>query len=134
MEETPMSEHLSVVERYFTFWNEADPERRTKLAPRVFADDFSYVGPRITADGPGGVIEVARQLAEELPGIRFRRIGAVDAHHNRLRYGWEILRPDGETRFAAGTDIVEVTEDGRMQAVTVFLDQAPDIAGTPHHE
>jgi len=98
----------------------------------VFVDDFSYVGPQVTADGPSGVIGVARQFAEHLPGIQFRRIGEVDAHHNRLRYGWEILRPDGETRFATGTDIVEVAEDGRMQAITVFLDQAPDFAGAPH--
>jgi hypothetical protein len=134
MEDLSMSENITVVDRYFAFWNEADPERREELALRVFADDLSYVGPQITAEGPGGVIKVARQFAEHLPGIHFRRIGEIDAHHNRLRYAWEILRPDGETRFAAGTDIAEVAEDGRMQAITVFLDQAPSFADAPHHE
>ena len=33
---------------------------------------------------------------------------------------------------SAGTDIVAVANDGRMQAITVFIDQAPDFGGAPH--
>lgn len=124
-----MSEINAVVDRYFAFWNEADPERRQMLASRVFADDLRYVGPLITAEGRDEIEAVAQRLASEMPGLSLQPIGEVEEHHDRLRYRWEIIRPDGETRFAAGTDIAIMAEDGRLRAITVFLDQPPVIQG-----
>lgn len=127
-----MSEINAVVDRYFAFWNEADPARRATLASRVFTDDLRYIGPLITAEGRGEIEAVAQQLASEMPDLTLRPIGEVEEHHDRLRYRWEIIRPDGETRFAAGTDIAIVAEDGRLHAITVFLDQPPVFDGDHH--
>ncbi len=57
------------------------------------------------------------------PGLRFRRTSNVDAHHDRVRFGWE-LGPDGGPALAGGLD-VGVVVDGRLQTVTGFLDFAP---------
>ncbi|MFH8381496.1 hypothetical protein ACH4E7_11205 [Kitasatospora sp. NPDC018058] len=42
---------------------------------------------------------------------------------------------EGEgTSFAAGTDVVQLDEDGRITAVTVFVDRAPEgFDAAAHH-
>ncbi|MFC7219210.1 hypothetical protein ACFQLX_13685 [Streptomyces polyrhachis] len=46
-------------------------------------------------------------------------------HHDRARLRWEILLGDG-TSFAAGTDVVHLDGDGRISAITAFLDRTPE--------
>jgi hypothetical protein len=60
------------------------------------------------------------------PGMRFARIGTVDAHNERLRFSWS-LSPEGGTALVKGTDFAEV-RDGKLCAVTGFFDLLPQAA------
>ena len=44
----------------------------------------------------------------------------VDSHHEFLRFGWELVGPDGAVALA-GLDVAEVADDGRLRRVTGFF-------------
>jgi hypothetical protein len=49
----------------------------------------------------------------------------VDVHHDRVRFRWKAVPDGGEEPVAAGTDFGVLASDGRLRAVTGFLDQMP---------
>ena len=126
-----MTDVNRAIDRYIALWNEPDPERRRELIAQTFTEDASYLGPLLGGDGHAGLAALADNIEEHLGGYRFALTGEIDAHHDRVRYAWEILPPEGAPRFAAGTDFAVIAADGRLQSVTAFLDQAP--AEPPPH-
>ncbi len=64
----------------------------------------------------------------QFPGHRFRPTGAIDAHHDWARWGWELVGPDGGATVAAGVDVAVLAPDGRLRAVTVFFHQPAGAA------
>jgi hypothetical protein len=57
----------------------------------------------------------------QFPGARFELVGAPDAHHDRVRFTWHLYGADG-AKIATGYDFATITEDGRLRAVTGFLE------------
>jgi hypothetical protein len=118
-----MSEFNDLVERYIAVWNEIDPERRERLIAETFSKGASYVDPLMASEGHAAINGMVRAVQERFPGYRFRRAGAVDGHHDRIRFGWE-LAPEVGPVVAKGTDFATVA-GARMTTVTGFIDQAP---------
>jgi hypothetical protein len=116
-----MTDIERTVEGYFDMWNEADPARRRKLIERTWAPVASYVDPMFSADGYEELDEMVAGVHQQFPGHRFRLTGAVDAHHNRVRWGWELARPDGGGAVASGVDFAVLATDGRLGEVTGFI-------------
>jgi hypothetical protein len=129
-----MNDRNMLVDRYFEMWNESDPVRRRDLIVATFTQDASFLGPLLQGEGRDGIEALTNRVHENLAGHRFVRTGDIDAHHDRVRFNWEILPPDGQPRFAAGVDFWIVSGDGRLRLGTAFLDQAPDLEGVAHHE
>jgi hypothetical protein len=111
-----------LIDRYIAIWNETDEERRRSLIARTWAEDASYLDPVLQADGPASIDAMVRAVHERFPGHRFRRTGDPDAHHDRVRFSWE-LAPDRGAAGVSGTDFAVLTTDRRFQAVTGFFDQ-----------
>ena len=61
------------------------------------------------------------------PGFVFRLLGPVDAHHDQLRFTWE-LGPDGAEAPIVGSDVALLDAEGRISAVLGFLDRVPATA------
>jgi len=57
------------------------------------------------------------------PGHRFQLTGDIDAHHDRARWDWALVGPDGGVPVAAGVDVATFAPDGRLRAVTGFFHQ-----------
>ena len=117
-----------VIDRYIAIWNETDPARRRDLIAQTWTEDASYLDPLLSGDGRDGIDAMVRGVQERFPGHRFRRTGAIDAHHDRVRFSWE-LAAEGEPPLVAGVDFGVIAPDGRLRAVTGFLDQAPVLQG-----
>jgi hypothetical protein len=81
--------------------------------------------------GAAALSEFRAMFVEHVGPATFRARTAPDHHHDRARLRWEIVLADG-TSFAEGTDVMTLAPDGRIAAVTAFLDRAP--AGFDHHE
>lgn len=52
-------------------------------------------------------------------------MGEVDAHHDVLRFTWELVPDGGGESVVIGTDVLELTEDGLVGAVSGFFDKVP---------
>jgi hypothetical protein len=47
----------------------------------------------------------------------------VDAHHDRVRWSWELATPEGPA-IATGVDFAVLAEDGRLREVVGFFEPA----------
>jgi len=118
-----MTNPVELVDRYLDGWNETDAGRRRALIAATWTDAATYLDPMMQGEGRDGIDAMIRAVQDRFPGHRFRRAGEVDAHHDRIRFSWE-LAAEGGPALAKGTDF-GVLADGRFQVVTGFLDQLP---------
>ena len=112
-----------VVDGYFAMWNETDPGRRREAIAAAWSQDGSYVDPMLEAEGAEALDRMVAAVHERFPGHRFQLVGAIDAHHDRARWGWELAGPDGGPAVVAGVDFAVLTPDGRLREVTGFFEQ-----------
>ena len=116
--------HDQLIERYIACWNEGDAARRRALIASTFTEGAQYCDPVLQGEGHAGIDALIAAAQGHFPGLRFRRRGGAEAHHDRLRFAWE-LGPEGAAAIAGGTDMAVVAADGRLAAVTGFIDFAP---------
>jgi SnoaL-like domain len=110
--------------RYLAAWNETDPAARGEALAALFADDVRYTDPLVTAEGRDALDETIGAVQQQFPGSTFRLAGPVDAHHDQLRFTWE-LGPAGQEAPVAGFDVAVLDGDGRIRTVLGFLDRVP---------
>jgi hypothetical protein len=116
----------STIERYFAVWNETDQARRRELIAEAWSADASYLDPLFSAEGRDGVDGMVGAFQAQMPEHRFRLASAVDSHHDRVRFTWHLWSPDSDTPVFTGVDFGVLTDDGRLQSITGFLEQPND--------
>ncbi len=112
-----------IVDRYIAAWNETDPASRRDLIAQIWTEDGRYLDPLMSGDGHDGIDAMIAGVQAQFPGYRFRRTGGLDAHHDVVRFSWQLGPGDGPA-LAGGVDF-GVLRDGRLQTITGFLDFAP---------
>jgi hypothetical protein len=121
----PTISAATAVESYFTTWNESDPVLRRAAIETGWTPDASFVDPLVAAEGADALDALAVAVQQKFPGHRFRQTGAVDVHHDRARWAWELVGPDG-VPIGGGVDFAVLAEDGRLRSVTGFFNfEAP---------
>jgi hypothetical protein len=125
-----MSKLTDVIDRYIAMWNETDAERRRALIARTWTETASYLDPVLQGESQAGIDAMIQGVQARFPGHRFRRTSEVDAHHDRVRFTWE-LAPDDGPALVTGTDFGVVAADGRLQTITGFFDHAPAARSAP---
>ncbi len=118
-----MSDVETTVERYFAMWNEPDAAARAAVIAQAWVEDATYVDPVLEAEGHEALSAMVARVQEMFPGHRLRPVGTVDAHHDQLRFGWELVGPDGSVAMA-GLDVGAVSPDGRLARITGFLEDS----------
>jgi SnoaL-like domain len=113
--------------RYLAAWNETDPAARAAALAALFAADVRYTDPLVTAEGRDALDATIGAVQQQFPGFAFRLAGPVDAHHDQLRFAWE-LGPAGQDAPVAGFDVAVVDDSGRIATVLGFLDRVPAAA------
>ena len=121
-----MTDTTELVDRYIAAWNETDGQVRRRLIAETYTAGATYVDPMLESQGQDGIDTMIRNVQERFPGHRFRRTGEVDAHHDRVRFTWELGPADGPA-IVKGTDFAVVAAE-RLAAVTGFFDQVPAAA------
>jgi hypothetical protein len=124
MENMIMNTLTDLIDRYITTWNETDAGRRRDLIAQTWTESASYLDPMLQGEGRDGIDAMIGTVQERFPAHRFRRIGDVESHHDRVRFSWEFA-PDGGTAVAKGTDFGVVAPDHKLAAVTGFFDPLP---------
>lgn len=121
-----MEDVTTTVDAYLAMWNEEDPSRRAELIEKAWRTDGSYVDPLLEADGHAALGAMVAAVQSQYPGHRFRRTSGVDAHHDQVRFGWELAGPDGAVTVA-GVDVGTVASDGRLLSITGFFGELPPV-------
>jgi SnoaL-like domain len=120
-----MADIETTVERWFTALNETDDDRRATIVAEAWAPDGRWVDPPFEGEGHEAINTMVSAIYVQYPEHRFRRASAIDAHHDSLRIGWELVSPDGDV-VLQGTDVGVVDGDGRLERVTGFFGSLPE--------
>jgi hypothetical protein len=129
MTETTIAPSIQdVLDGYFAMWNETDPARRQQIIERTWTRDAGYIEPLMAVEGYQGLNQGVAGLQAQFPDHTLRPAGRIDQHHDRVRWSWELLGPDGGEPLAGGTNVGVLAPDGRLRQVTGFFDYAPDVA------
>jgi hypothetical protein len=126
-EENEMTATPDLAVRYLAAWNESDPAARQEALAELFTDDVRYTDPLVSVEGRAALDAAIGAVQQQFPGFVFRIGGPVDAHHDQVRFSWE-LGPDGQEAPIAGSDVALVAGDGRIRTVLGFLDRVPVAA------
>jgi hypothetical protein len=113
-----------LVQAYLTAWNETDPAARRAAIEAAFTPDARYVDPLADVSGTEGLDALIAGAQQQFPGMEFRQLGDVDAHHDVCRFQWG-LGPAGAEPLVIGFDVAAVAADGRITTVHGFLDRVP---------
>jgi hypothetical protein len=124
-----MSEYDRLADDYIAAWNERDADRRRELIAQTWTEDARYVDPIVAGEGHDGIDAMIAGVLAQAEGHAFRRTSPVDAHHDRVRFGWDLVNVETGVPFMAGLDIGEVAPDGRLRSIVGFLDLVPDLGG-----
>lgn len=117
-----MTEIGTVVDGYIAMWNETGQVRRREIIAGTWSDDATYVDPVMSGEGPDGIDAMVAAAQQQFPGHRFELTQGPDAHHDRVRFAWKLVGEPGGPAVAAGVDFATVAPDGRLRAVTGFLE------------
>ena len=115
---------MDIRETYLAAWNETDRTARDTLLAEHWAPAATYVDPMADVRGVEAISEVIGAVHGQFPGLVFGPMGDVDTHHAVARFRWGLGLP-GEEPAAVGFDVLTLDEDGRIRAVTGFLDKLP---------
>jgi hypothetical protein len=116
-----MADIQKVVNDYIAIWNETDPERRRALIGDTWTEDATYLDPLMGGEGTDGIDAMIAGAQAAYPGHRFELTDGPDVHHDRVRFEWQLRRPEDGQPVGGGVDFAVLAEDGRLDAVTGFL-------------
>jgi len=114
----------AIVEAYFAMWNEEDVDKRAQHIKDAWADSGRYVDPARDATGHKGLNDMVSEARPHFPGHAVRRTSGIDAHHDQLRFAWQVVGPDGSVPVA-GIDVGVLAPDGRLERITGFFGDLP---------
>ncbi|HEY2659971.1 MAG TPA: nuclear transport factor 2 family protein [Caulobacteraceae bacterium] len=115
---------VALIDRYIAAWNETDEDTRLDLIAGTWSETADYLDPLMTGQGHEGINAMIQGAQAQLPGFKFRLIGAVDTYADQVRFSWE-AGPEGVPAPVAGSDFGRIGEDGRLTSVTGFIDRMP---------
>ena len=125
-----MGDVITTVDTYLAMWNETSPTRRAGHIAQAWTEGGSYVDPLIAAEGHSALSAMVDGVQAKFPGHRFRRVSGIDAHHDQLRFAWELVAPDGAV-VVAGIDVGGLAPDGRLARIAGFFGALPAQEGKP---
>lgn len=124
-----MTDLAHVVDRYIAIWNESDSGRRHDLIAQTWSEDASYIDPLVIAEGHDAIEATIAGARAQFPGLEFRLLGPVEAHHNVARFTWELGAVDDADALVEGFDVAVCGDDGRLRHVLGFLNKVPVALG-----
>ncbi|MDT0262126.1 nuclear transport factor 2 family protein [Jatrophihabitans lederbergiae] len=118
----------AVVDDYIAVWNETDAGARTAKIEKLWAEDAVYTDPLASVVGRDGFNQVLQGAQDQFKGLQFVRGTTFDAHHNIVRFTWELVTAPGTEAIVVGFDVAVIGEDGKISGVSGFIDKMPAAA------
>jgi hypothetical protein len=110
----------AIVDDYFVAWNSVDPAVRQATIAAIYAREARVCDPLVDVAGHDQLAALFTQFHETYPGCSFRQRGAIDAHHQLLRWGWEMVDGEGNVMLD-GLDVALLDADAKLSFVAGFF-------------
>ena len=108
------------IDVYIASLSELDADKRSAMIERAWVAEGTFLDPLLDVKGHSALGEIALLVDQHYPGYGFRRVTAVDVHHDQVRFGWELVGPDSAVAVA-GIDVGQVAADGRLRSIVGFF-------------
>jgi hypothetical protein len=128
VERSKTMDAAKLVESYIDTWNETDADALRTAVASIWADDGRYVDPLADVAGRDQITGLIEAVQERVPGHVFRLSddqAPIDAHHNVMRFNWELVPASGGEPLVIGFDVAVTDDDGRLVSVLGFFDKGP---------
>jgi len=93
---------------------------RLGLLDQAWDEDGTYTDPLAEVTGRSALHAHIGASFSDFPGMVITRTSAVDVHHDKGRFTWQLELPDGSVPVG-GTDFVEVTPQGQIRSIVGFF-------------
>lgn len=120
MTDTVTISSADLIAGYFNCWNTTDPLERLRAVERVWEPDARSVDPIADATGHDALTAMFAEFHDTYAGHTFRPSGGIDTHHSLVRWGWEMVAPDGAIALN-GIDCALLAENGRISYLAGFF-------------
>jgi hypothetical protein len=87
-------------------WNDYDPAIYPGLFAEALTEDIAFTDPQYQIVGIAAFIDQVHEFRAKVGKVELIRTSGIDLHHDRARYSWAVLWPDG-ARFD-GFDAVAI--------------------------
>ncbi len=125
---TPRERIIDRIDTYFEAWNEPDASQRRALLERCVNAEAELLDPTGRFRGLDGVRDRIGAFHQSAPGARVVKSTGNDQHNGFVRYGWNIVDPQGAT-VLEGIDVAELDGDGSLLRVVMFFGPLPSPDG-----
>ena len=118
MSQRERSELNELVDCYIAVWHEPDAELRRKRIAELWVEDGVQFTRSHEIRGYKALeerVEAAHEEFVQTGGFVFRLASDVDAHHNAVKFSWEMVPTAGGEAAAAGTIFLLLSDDGRIR-------------------
>ena len=110
----------ALVDTYCRAWSEPDADARRALLDQAWDEDGTYTDPLAEVAGRAALHAHIGASFADFPGMVITATSAVDVHHDKGRFTWQLTLPDGSVPVA-GTDFVQVTTEGKIRSIVGFF-------------
>jgi hypothetical protein len=117
MNQQDMSELNQLVNRYIALWHEPNVELRRQSITELWVEDGAQFTRLREIRGYQALVERVSTAYEKFvktEGFLFRLSSDVDAHHNAVKFTWEMVPAGGGEAAAVGTIFLLLSDDGRI--------------------
>ena len=109
-----------LVDTYCRAWSEPDADAHRALLDQAWDEDGTYTDPLARVVGRAALHAHIGASFAGFPGMVITATSAVDVHHDKGRFTWQLALPDGSVPVA-GTDFVQVTTEGKIRSIVGFF-------------
>jgi hypothetical protein len=107
-------------------WNEYDPAKMRKLVEASLTEDVAFTDPNYQIVGIEAFIRQVEEFRSHEGRVRLAPTSGVDMHHDRARYSWAVLRPDG-SRFEGFDAVALDLRQGKIRRIDGFFGPLPEV-------
>ena len=115
----------TTVDAYFAMWNAGDAAARAEQIKKAWVANGRYVDPARDFEGHDALSKMVEAARAHYVGHTIRQSSGIDAHHDLIRFAWQVLAPDGRVHVT-GIDVGVLADDGRLQRITGFIGDLPE--------
>ncbi len=78
-------------------WNERDPAKLRALVESAVTPGVTFTDPQHAISGREAFYELIRAFHARVGDAMLKQTSVIDMHHDRARYAWQVVWPDGKT-------------------------------------